>query len=58
MQTREELLKRPIGEFIDDCKAGLDAASKNGDLCACVRFASDINHLNDIVEAFQFIEDD
>lgn len=56
--TREELLKRPIGEFIDDCKAGLDAASKNGDLCACVRFASDINHLNDIVEAFQFIEDD
>lgn len=57
-QIRQEILKRPIGDFISDCKEGLETAHKYGDICACVRYANDIIHLENIVDAFVAIDEE
>lgn len=57
-QIRQKILNRPIGDFISDCKEGLETANKHGDICACVSYANNIIHLEDIVDAFVAIDEE
>jgi len=55
---RNEILNRPIKEFIDEFKDAMDLANRSGDITATVYYANRINSLNDMVDCICEAEED
>ena len=57
-QIRKEILEIPIGDIISSFRDSLMLADKCGDICATIRFANQINTLEDIVDLFVSIDEE
>ena len=56
--SRDVVLKIPIGDVISELEGGMETANKCGDICACVYYATKINALNDVVDGLVSVDKD
>lgn len=54
---RQDILKKSIGDVIEDFKDAMDLANQYGNITATVEFATMINQLDDMVDYFLEVEE-